>query len=204
MMRRRGQFAMTACRVAALVVAVGAAVGPVMPSGAEAAPVDEARALNDKATAAFALGRFPEAAEQFEKAFELKPDPALLYNAAQAHRLAGNKERALELYQSYLRVYAHGDKRTEVEARVRELKDAIARPAPVTAAPSQPVAPPPAASAPPPAAVSLVAQPAAPAEPKATSPLLWVAIGGAVVAAVVVTLLLVVKRDPEPSIGAVP
>ena len=55
----------------------------------------------DKATAAFAFNRYAVAAENYEKAFELKPDPAVLYNAAQAHRLAGNKERALDLYQSY-------------------------------------------------------------------------------------------------------
>jgi tetratricopeptide (TPR) repeat protein len=195
---------MTASRVAVLVVAVDAAVGLLTPGGAVAAPVDEARAVNDKATAAFALGRFSEAAAEFEKAFELKPDPALLYNAAQAHRLAGNKERALELYQSYLRVYGHGANRTEVEARVRELKQTTAKPAPVTGPPAQPVAPPPPAS-PPPAAVSLVAQPAAPDDRAAPSrPLLWVAIGAAIVAAAVVTLLLVVKRDPEPSIGALP
>jgi hypothetical protein len=195
---------MTASRGAVPVLAIAAAVGLVMPAGALAAPVDEARVLNDRATAAFALGRFPEAAEQFEKAFELKPDPALLYNAAQAHRLAGNKERALELYQSYQRVYGHGANRAEVDARVRELKEAIAKPAPVKAPPAPPVAPPPPAS-PPPAAVSLVAQPAPPDDRTAQRrPLLWVAIGGAIVAAAVVTLLLVVKRDPEPSIGALP
>jgi tetratricopeptide (TPR) repeat protein len=194
---------MTVSRLAILVVAADATVGLVMPAGAVAAPVDEARALNDKATAAFALGRFPEAAAEFEKAFELKPDPALLYNAAQAHRLAGNKERALALYQSYLRVYGQGDNRAEAEARVRELKEANTRSAPVTGAPA-PVAPPPPAS-PPPATVSLVAQPAPPDDRAATSrPLFWVAIGGAIVAATVVTLLLVVKRDPEPSIGALP
>jgi tetratricopeptide (TPR) repeat protein len=200
-----GAQLMTAARLAVWVVTVGAAVGLVMPAEAVASPVDEARVLNDRATAAFALGRFSEAAEQFEKAFELKPDPALLYNAAQAHRLAGNKERALVLYQSYLRVYGNKDKRVEVDARIRELKEAIAKPAPPTDVPVQPVAHPPSSPPPPAAAVSLLAQPAPPEDRRATSrPLLWVAIGGAVVAAAAVTLLLVVKRDPEPSIGALP
>jgi tetratricopeptide (TPR) repeat protein len=87
----------------------------------------EARAYFDKATAAFALGHYPVAAENFEKAFELKADSALLYNAAQAHRLAGNKERALTLYQNYLRLYARAVRRAEVESRVQELKKAIER-----------------------------------------------------------------------------
>ncbi len=73
----------------------------------------------------------------FERAFELKADPAILYNAALSHRLAGNKDRALALYQNYLRVFGHVGKWTEVEARVAELKTAIAE--------DQALAPPPAA-----------------------------------------------------------
>src|SRR5262245_53593139 len=84
---------------------------------AEAGPTEDARAYADKATAAFALAHYATAAENFEKAFELRSDPALLYNAAQAHRLAGNKERALILYRNYLRIYAKKEKRGEVEAR---------------------------------------------------------------------------------------
>ena len=124
----------------------------------------EARAYFDKATAAFALGKYPAAAENFEKAFELKPDPALLYNAAQAHRLAGNKERALTLYQNYLRLYAKAVRRTEVEARVEDLKKAIERDRqlatspPTTTMPSSlPPAPPASEPASPPATAPVVA-----------------------------------------------
>jgi tetratricopeptide (TPR) repeat protein len=218
-------------RLAVARLAVAGLVVVATPHVARAAPADEARALNDKATAAFALGRFAEAAETFEKAFELKPEAALLFNAAQAHRLAGNKERALALYQSYLRVYGNKEKRAEVETRVRELKEAIEKdkaaappppppppivqpPPPVVPAPPPPVAKPPDAGPPPPPPVvppppkpdvSLVVQPAPPQEPPLTSrPWFWVAVSGAVVAIATVTLLLVVKRDPEASIGVVP
>ncbi len=116
----------------------------------------EARAAFDKATASFALGHYPVAAENFEKAFELKPDPALLYNAAQAHRLAGNKERAVALYQNYLRLYPKAVRRGEVETRVQELKKAIERDRqlatspPITTMPSAlPPGPPEPAPAPP-------------------------------------------------------
>ncbi|MEP6653176.1 MAG: hypothetical protein ABJA82_07440 [Myxococcales bacterium] len=98
---------------------------PPLANRARAGDGDEAPAYLDKATAAFALNRYAIAAENFEKAFELKPDPALLYNAAQAHRLAGNKERALALYESYLRTYGRRDKRDEIEGRINELKQAI-------------------------------------------------------------------------------
>ena len=93
---------------------------------ARADNIEEARAYVNKATAAYALNHYAVAAENFEKAFELKPDPALLYNAAQAYRLAGNKERALELYESYVRVYtSRKDTRPDIEGHIKQLKEAI-------------------------------------------------------------------------------
>jgi tetratricopeptide (TPR) repeat protein len=89
---------------------------------------DEARAYLERAKAAFALSHYAQAAEYFEKAFELKSDRALLFNAAQSHRLAGNKERALALYQNYLRVYGNDEKSAQIaqiEQRIEELKRAI-------------------------------------------------------------------------------
>jgi hypothetical protein len=95
---------------------------------ARADDVEEARAYVNKATGAYALSHYAVAAENFEKAFELKPDPALLYNAAQAYRLAGNKERALELYESYVRVYtSKKDMRPDIEGHIKQLKEAIER-----------------------------------------------------------------------------
>ena len=51
----------------------------------------DARRVYDEATAAFGLGRYAEAAEKYEAAFSLRPDPALLYNAAQSYRLGGQQ-----------------------------------------------------------------------------------------------------------------
>ena len=65
----------------------------------------DARELYGEAMAAFGLGHYAAAAEKYEAAFSLRPDPALLYNAAQSYRLAGNKPRALELYRNCLRLY---------------------------------------------------------------------------------------------------
>jgi tetratricopeptide (TPR) repeat protein len=137
---------------------------------AEAGPNEEARAYSDKATAAFALAKYAVAAENFEKAFELKPDPALLYNAAQAHRLAGNKDRALVLYKNYLRVYAKQDKRAEIEARIDEIEKAIAHDKAVETKPpnsTEPFAagPPAGNTAPPPPAPAPAAPPPAETPP---------------------------------------
>jgi tetratricopeptide (TPR) repeat protein len=212
-------------RLTILVFVLGSSLtaGRVAAGGAE-----DARAYNEKATAAFALGRYGEAATFFEKAFEMKTDPALLYNAAQAHRMAGNKERALALYQNYLRVYGAKGKRTDVEAHIEELKKAIAHDQEVANSPptntepigggqpepgvasDQPAAPPlvpaaplPAATATGPAAAVLVAQPApASAEDNRSltqKPWFWVAVGAGVAAAVTVVLLVALGGSKDPS-----
>src|SRR5687767_4116249 len=79
------------------------------PAGAaEPANIAEARVLYQKATAAYGLGNFEEAALLYEKGFALTTKPELLFNAAQAHRRAGNKARALALYTSYLQIFPKG------------------------------------------------------------------------------------------------
>jgi len=94
---------------------------------ARADNVGEARAHHERGMSAYALEHFAEAAEEYEKAFQLKADAALLYNAAQAHRLAGNSDRALRLYQSYLRVFGRkASNREEVERHIAALQRAIA------------------------------------------------------------------------------
>ena len=65
----------------------------------------EARNQYQKATAHFAVGEYREAASAYEAAFKLKQDPALLYNAAQSHRLGGDKSKALLLYRNLVKLY---------------------------------------------------------------------------------------------------
>jgi tetratricopeptide (TPR) repeat protein len=94
---------------------------------AQAAPAGskDARRTFDEATAAFGLGRYAEAADKYEAAFALRPDPALLYNAAQSYRLAGNKARALELYRNYGRLYPDGANAEDARSHVAALKKVI-------------------------------------------------------------------------------
>ena len=138
---------------------------------ARADNVEEARAYVNKATAAYALNHYAVAAENFEKAFELKPDPALLYNAAQAYRLAGNKERALELYESYVRVYTgKKEMRSDIEGHIKQLKEAIEHDR--AAATSPPITTMPMGGAPsePPATSPAPVTPVTPIAPAATTP----------------------------------
>ena len=135
---------------AIVAVAVLAAQAPVW----AAASSKDARRIYDEATAAFGLGRYAEAAEKYEAAFSLRPDPALLYNAAQSYRLAGNKARALELYRNYVRLYPDGTNAEDARSHVTVLKKAIEDERPPASPPVEPApgrapsVPPPSVSAP--------------------------------------------------------
>ena len=198
------------------------AQAPASPPPAQA---EDAKTIYEHALSLYALGRYAEAAPLFEKAFELKPVPALLYNAAQAHRLAGHAEQAVTLYESYLRMYGDPSRRAEIEAHIAELKSAIeaqkhAANAPPTGAETSPVPPggatvtPPTQPAPPsatpsatPSAETLTAS--APAKPKPLykKPWFWAAVGGGalVVTGVIVGIVVGTRghTSPPASFGTV-
>lgn len=183
---------------AALIVA-----GLVCSSWAHADPASDARTHYQSATTHFAVGDFAKAADEYQAAYMLKPDPALLYNAAQAYRLAGNQEKALILYKNYVQLYASESNVDEVRAQIAKLKDAIAAsdkaktsPPTGTKEPSQttnagaPATASPAAATSPTAATTPTSEAAT--ETHERTPLykkwwLWTIVGGAVVVAGVVT-----------------
>lgn len=202
-----------------LAFAFGCLIGTLQVRLAAAAPtaqVSEAKEYYDKATAAFALGSYPEAATNYEKAFSLKPDPALLYNAAQAHRLAGNNKRALELYKSYLRVFPQGAAREEATKHADTLSQE--KPAPVSQAPvaSAPLDPGPAKAelpavsaptSPSSSDLQLSTAPVVEPEPSTSllaSPVFWIVTGVLVVgAAVVIGVAASGDKDPSASLGRI-
>ena len=71
----------TGVRIAGIVVAYFLVSSPFA-GHALAGKAEESRAYLDKAMTAFGLGRYPIAAENFEKAFELNQDPSAVFNAA--------------------------------------------------------------------------------------------------------------------------
>ena len=73
-------------------------------AGALAGPQENlARDQVKQAAAAYNLGHFDEAAEHYEEAYRLVPDPILLFNIAQSYRLGGKPDKALNAYRSFLR-----------------------------------------------------------------------------------------------------
>ncbi len=174
-------------------------------SGARAAlAADAARAkdLYKKATSHYAVGEYELAGETYQSAYKLKPDPALLFNAAQSFRLAGKVDRSLTLYRNYLRLYPKGESAEDVRAHIAKIEAQLAAEKATHIAPA--AAAPPAVAPPPPPSPAQVSAPAAPitltaATPASDAPArrpvykkawFWGTAGAAVLAAVVVTVAL--------------
>jgi tetratricopeptide (TPR) repeat protein len=120
----------------------------------------------NKGMKAYNLGHFPEAIEEFEKAYELAPEPILLYNIAQSHRQDGNAQRAAFFYRRYLEAAPDAKNRAEIEKRLAELQSQIDAPkdSPAIAPPPAPVPPPVVAPPPVPAPPPVVVQTTQPAQ----------------------------------------
>jgi len=180
-----------------LVVIVGLLRLGAPTSAAAATDEDLAREHTKRGMAAYNLGNYAEAATEFEAAYRLFLDPALLFNIAQAYRLNGDVDKALNGYRSYLRTVPPGTRnRAAAERWSQELERAAARPhatpapganataplpsaAPPEAAPAHPPASPPVAapssSAPststtPSSSLALTSPPAAAATPSLAAP----------------------------------
>jgi tetratricopeptide (TPR) repeat protein len=179
----------------------------------------DAKAHYQRATAHFAVGEYREAAAEYEEAFKLKQDPAILFNAAQAHRLAGDNQKALLIYNNVIKLYPTSQYATDSRERIDKLAQSgtsppaavpaesggrmppapsvvpVAAPAP-PASPQPPAAPAPAAPAP--AAIGpstmLIATPAPPPEPESkpvyTRWWFWAAAGGVVAIGVIAVVAL--------------
>jgi tetratricopeptide (TPR) repeat protein len=94
----------------------------------QVAAADERSAAREhyaKGTTAFDLGQFDDAVREYTEAYRLRDDPVLLYNIAQADRLAGHKAESLHFYRIYLAKVPHASNRDEVAAKIAELQKTI-------------------------------------------------------------------------------
>jgi hypothetical protein len=146
----------------------------------------------------FRLGRFAEAIEHFERAYEKEPLAELLFNIAQSHRNLGACDKADYFYKSFAQATDDVAKR-EVALKLRT----ECQPAPpkdvVSASPVTPA--PPAAFEP--VAAPLVA-PAPEPEPWWRSPWPWVGATVAVLATGVVLALVVGDGESNAPSGGPP
>jgi hypothetical protein len=191
----------TSVRLLGLLSLLTSSASTLIAAPAFADDASDAKMHYQKATAHYAVGEYHEAAAEYESAYKAKQDPALLYNAAQSHRLANDNQKALLLYKNIVKLYPTSKYAAESKDRIGKLEQAIAttqsppnQPAPVVlgAPPAAPVASAPvqplALPAPIPAAAPVPAAPPAPASPPSAAP------SGVAAATVTAT--------PAPSAGA--
>ena len=106
-----------------LSLGAGAAIAKPKVSDKDAA----AKAAYEEATKAYNLGKFDKAIEAYERAYDLKPDPVFLFNIAQSHRLNNNFKQALFFYKSFLRNAPDAPNRAQIEERIAELEEWVAK-----------------------------------------------------------------------------
>lgn len=162
---------------------------------------DEAAAREHyrKGSSFFDVGRFSEAAHEYEVAYQFKNDPALLFNLGQAYRFSNEYEKAIIAYKSFLRRVPRASNAAIVQTHIANLQELIEKQKRAgTSAPSGTMAPesaveptpPPPAAAP---ATTTATEPAkttasttASSAPDRPKPLykkwwLWTVVGGVVV-----------------------
>ena len=92
---------------------------------ARAEDIEAARQHYQQGSKQFDLGLYDKAIQEYMAAYDAKPDPALLYNIAQAHKLAGHAAEAIRFYRVYLMRVRDAPNGDEVRAKIAELQRAI-------------------------------------------------------------------------------
>lgn len=76
----------------------------------------------DRGEKLFALGKFDDALDEYQKAFDAKPLPGFLFNIGQCHRNLGNLDQAIFSYKKYLTLEPEADNKEKVEQLIAELE----------------------------------------------------------------------------------
>ncbi len=113
------RFTFSGCGVVLAALAVSLSAGAEDTATARARYQEGARLYN--------AGQYEQALRAFEEAYALSGAKPLLFNIAQAHRLAGPShcEQALRAYESYLREDITASNRSEVEERIVEMQSCV-------------------------------------------------------------------------------
>lgn len=81
----------------------------------------------DRGQKLFTLGKFDEALEEYQKAFDASPLPDFLYNIGQCHRNLGDYEQAIFSFKRFLQLDPEAPNREKVELIIDELEDKLER-----------------------------------------------------------------------------
>lgn len=112
--------------ILAVLFALAASTAVTRPGFAESRTRQTAENHYEKGMKAYTLGHFPEAIEEFERAYELRSEPIFLYNIAQSHRQNDNPQRAIFFYRRYLEAAPNAKNRPEIEKRIKDIEALLA------------------------------------------------------------------------------
>ena len=76
----------------------------------------------DRGEKLFALGKFDDALDEYQKAFDAKPLPGFLFNIGQCNRNLGNLDQAIFSYKKYLSLEPDAENKDKVEQLIAELE----------------------------------------------------------------------------------
>ena len=77
----------------------------------------------DRGEKLFALGKFDEALDEYQKAFDAKPLPGFLFNIGQCYRNLGDYEQAIFSFKKYLKLDPDAPNKDKVHKLIEELED---------------------------------------------------------------------------------
>ncbi len=111
------------------------------PAAAQDRSLETAKQFFDEGQNLYVQGKYGDAAEQFQKAYDAKPYPAFLFNIAVCHEKNRDYVKALSYYERYLKDDPHTTDRATVLKRIAAIREHLAPSA--TSQPSSQPAPPP-------------------------------------------------------------
>ena len=77
----------------------------------------------DRGEKLFALGKFDEALDEYQKAFDAKPIPDFLFNIGQCYRNLGDYQQAIFSFKKYLKLEPDAPDKDKVEKLIDDLEE---------------------------------------------------------------------------------
>ena len=138
-------------KIAVAILALCAAVPASARAESEAEKKQQAKEHYEMATRLYDVGKYGEAIAEYEQAYLLIEDAALLFNIGQAYRLWDRPEDASRAYKNYLRRRPEASNRADVEKKIADMERIVeerrrgvpGQPPPGQVQPAQTVSPPP-------------------------------------------------------------
>ncbi|HEX5060283.1 MAG TPA: tetratricopeptide repeat protein, partial [Kofleriaceae bacterium] len=96
---------------------------PARTANADDPATRAARRHYERGEKLFALGKFDDALEEYQTAFDAKPLPGFLYNIGQCYRNLGDYDQAIFSFKKYLKLEPEASNKEAVERLVEELEE---------------------------------------------------------------------------------